>query len=335
MNTVQFCVGIDVSKDSLECSYGLYSEFGELQFSKVQKFTNDLKGFKKLLEWLKKKKDPAEIFFVMEATGVYYENLAYWLQERDFYLSVVLPNKVNYFAKSHNIKTKTDSVDAKLLCRMGLERKLDHWEIPSLQMRTLKILTRDYRSLKAKLTMTKNQLHAKDNSHKCPPTVGKRLKQQIQLLEKQISQVESEIKLVVRKDSILDERIRKMETIPGVGFMTIACILGETNAFALVRNSKQLVSYCGFDIQHRQSGLYAGKTTISKKGNSFIRSALYMPALSSLQHNPNLKIFYNRLSEKKSIKKIAVTAVARKLLVLIYTIWKNGSEYNPDYLFSD
>jgi transposase len=331
MKTVQFCVGIDVSKDSLECSFGSYSEFGELQFSKVKKFTNDIKGFRKLVEWLKKKKDPAEIFFVMEATGVYYENLAYWLQEKNLYLSVVLPNKVNYFAKSHNIKTKTDSVDAKLLCRMGLERKLAHWEIPSLQMRTLKILTRDYRSLKAKLNMTKNQLHAKDNSHKCPPTVGKRLKQQIKLLEKQISQVESEIKLIVKKDNTLSERIGKLETIPGVGFMTIACILGETNAFALVRNSKQLVSYCGFDIQHRQSGLHAGKTTISKKGNSFIRSALYMPALSALQHNPSLKIFYERLAEKKSIKKIAVTAVARKLLVLIYTIWKNGSEYDPNY----
>lgn len=333
MKTVQFCVGIDVSKDSLECSYGSVSESGEPHFSKVQKFTNGTKGFTKLLEWSKKKNDPAEIFFLMEATGVYYENLAYWLHEKNLCLSVVLPNKVNYFAKSHNIKTKTDSVDAKLLCRMGLERKLDHWNIPSLQMRTLKILTRDYRSLKAKVTMTKNQLHAKDNSHKCPATVVKRLKQQIRLLEKQISQVEDEIKLVVKNDNALNERIRKMETIPGVGFMTIACILGETNAFALVRNSKQLVSYCGFDIQHRQSGLHAGKTTISKKGNSFIRSALYMPALSSLQHNPSLKIFYNRLAEKKSIKKIAVTAVARKLLVLIYTIWKNESEYDPNYSF--
>jgi transposase len=335
MKTVQFCVGIDVSKDSLECSYGSVSESGEPHFSKVQKFTNGTKGFTKLLEWSKKKNDPAEIFFLMEATGVYYENLAYWLHEKNLCLSVVLPNKVNYFAKSHNIKTKTDSVDAKLLCRMGLERKLDHWNIPSLQMRTLKILTRDYRSLKAKVTMTKNQLHAKDNSHKCPATVVKRLKQQIRLLEKQISQVEDEIKLVVKNDNALNERIRKMETIPGVGFMTIACILGETNAFALVRNSKQLVSYCGFDIQHRQSGLHAGKTTISKKGNSFIRSALYMPALSSLQHNPSLKIFYNRLAEKKSIKKIAVTAVARKLLVLIYTIWKNRSEYDPNYSLTE
>ena len=335
MKTVQFCVGIDVSKDSLECSYGSLTESGEPLFSKVQKFTNSTQGFTKLLEWAKKKNDPKEIFFLMEATGVYYENLAYWLHEKNLSVSVVLPNKVNYFTKSYNIKTKTDSVDAKLLCRMGLERKLDHWNMPSLQMRTLKILTRDYRSLKDKLTMTKNQLHAKVNSYKCPATVVKRLKQQIKLLEKQISQVVNEIKRVVKNDNVLDQRIRKVETIPGVGFMTIACILGETNAFALVSNSKQLVSYCGFDLQHRQSGLQAGKTTISKKGNSFIRAALYMPALSSLQYNPSLKTFYNRLAEKKAIKKIAVTAVARKLLVLIYTIWKNESEYDPTYSLTE
>lgn len=173
MKTVQFCVGIDVSKDSLECSYGSFTKSDEPHFSKVQKFTNDLMGFKKLLEWSKKKNGAKEVLFVMEATGVYYENLAYWLQEKELGLSVVLPNKVNYFAKSHNIKTKTDSVDAKILCRMGLERKLDHWEIPSNQMKTLKILTRDYRSLKAKLTVTNNQLHAKENSYKCPPLFAK------------------------------------------------------------------------------------------------------------------------------------------------------------------
>lgn len=300
-------------------------------FQKCRNSPMTLWGLKSYWNGQKKKNDATEVLFVMEATGVYYENLAYWLQEKKLGLSVVLPNKVNYFAKSHNIKTKTDSVDAKILCRMGLERKLDHWEIPSNQMKILKILTRDYRSLKAKLTVTNNQLHAKENSYKCPPSVCKRLKQQIKLLEKQVSKVEQEIKIVVGKDNILSERIRKVETIPGVGFMTVACILGETNAFALVHNSKQLVSYCGFDIQHRQSGLHAGKTTLSKKGNSFIRSALYMPALCSIQHNPSLKIFYKRLAESKSIKKIAVTAVARKLLVLIYAIWKNESEYDPKY----
>lgn len=334
MNTVQFCVGIDVSKDSLECSYGGYSTSNEQQLSKAKKFNNNLDGFKELLIWIKPNYNLKETLFIMEATGVYYENFAYWLHEKKLSVVVVLPNKVNYFAKSHNIKTKTDSVDAKLLCRMGLERTFNLWSIPSNQMRNIKILTREYRNLKTKLTITNNQTHAKHFSHKCPSSVQRRLKQQAKLLEKQVSQVKNELKSIVEKDAILSKRIKKIETIPGMGFMTIICVLGETNAFALVKNAKQLVSYCGFDIQHKQSGLKAGKTSISKKGNSFIRCALYMPALSALQCNQNLKTFYNRLVETKSVKKIAVTAVARKLLILIYTLWKNQTEYDSNYLKS-
>lgn len=331
MDTVNFCVGIDVSKDSLECSYGSYSMTNERVFSKVKKFNNDLQGFKKLLEWAKKRNNPKDILFVMEATGVYYENLAYWLHENGLDLSVILPNKVNYFAKSHNIKTKTDSVDAKLLSRMGLERKLDGWGVPTDRMREIKILTREYCDLKSKLTTVRNQLHAKCSAYKCPISVRKRLGYQKRMLEKQVSQVEVELRIIVKGDDILSKRVERLESIPGIGFMTIVCVLGETNAFALMHNSKQLVSYCGLDVQHRQSGLKAGKTTISKKGNSFVRSALYMPALSAFQHNPILKVFYERLAESKSVKKIAVTAVARKLLVLIYTLWKNKSVFDPKY----
>lgn len=331
MDKINFCVGIDVSKDSLECSYARYSGTNEQVFSKVRKFKNDLPGFKKLLEWAGKRNDLEYILFVMEATGVYYENLAYWLHGNGMHLSVILPNRVNYFAKSHNIKTKTDSVDAKLLSMMGLERKLEPWGVPSDRMREIKALTREYCDLKSKLTTVRNQLHAKCSAYRCPLSVRKRLGYQKKMLEKQISQVEMELRIIVKGDDVLSKRVERLESIPGIGFMTIVCVLGETNAFALMHNSKQLVSYCGLDVRHRQSGLKAGKTAISKKGNSFVRSALYMPALSALQCNPGLKVFYDRLAESKIVKKIAVTAVARKLLVLIYTLWKNESVFEPNY----
>ena len=132
-------------------------------------------------------------------------------------------------------------------------------------------------------------------------------------------------------DTAFYDKINRLQTIPGVSFITIICILAETNAFALVSNAKQLVSYAGLDIQFNQSGNKLGKTKISKKGNSFIRNALYMPALCSSRYNPAMKEFYLRLVEKKPAKKIAVTAVARKLLILIYTLWKNESEFEFNY----
>jgi len=330
MKVTKDCVGIDVSKDFLECCLGSSSENQQPTFSKVRKFKNEVKGFQELLGWVESTAKN-DVVFVMEATGVYYENLAYWLYDQDLPLSVVLPNKVNHFAKSHNVKTKTDGVDAKVLSRMGLERGLSRWSVPSKMMREIKLLAREYRDLKEKVTRTKNQLHAKTYSYKCPSSIQRRLKRQIRMLENQILEVEAELRVLVMQDNTLADQVERLETIPGVSFMTVICVLGETNAFALVHNAKQLVSYSGLDVQHNQSGSKEGKTRISKKGNRYIRLALYMPALCASQHNPHLKVFYNRLTENKPVKKIAVTAVARKLLILIYTLWKNNSEFDPEY----
>lgn len=331
MKVVNDCLGIDVSKDFLECCFGSLSTQEQPTFSEVKKFKNDESGFKELLKWALGFSSSRDLIFVMEATGVYYENFAYWLHDKDLRLSVVLPNMVKHFAMSHNVKTKTDSVDAKVLSRMGLERPLAKWHVHSKNMREIKLLVREYRDLKDKVTRSKNQLHAKSSGYKCPSSIIRRLKKQIRMLENQILEVEAELRMLVMNDSALADKVERIETIPGVSFMTIICILGETNSFAIVRNAKQLVSYSGLDVQHNQSGSKYGKTRISKKGNSYIRKALYMPALCALQHNPNMKVFYDRLNETKPVKKIAVTAVARKILVLVYTLWKNESEYNPNY----
>lgn len=331
MKIVKQCVGIDISKTSLECCIGNLNGTGEQNFSKTKVFNNNPDGFKELYQWVNLSSKHKNTHYVMEATGVYYESLAYWLHEKEESLSVLLPNKINHFAKSHNIKTKTDWVDAKILSQIGLERKLKSWSVPSNIMRDVKFLTREYRELKFKITAVKNQIHAKSHSYKCPASTLKRLKRQEKMLATQIIEVEAELRVLVMSDRKLYDQVERLETIPGVRFMTIICILGETNCFALVRNAKQLVSYCGLDIRHNQSGSKEGKTRISKKGNSFIRHALYMPALCATRYNPVLKEFYQRLSERKPAKKIAVTAVARKILITMYVLWKNETEFDLNY----
>lgn len=326
------CIGIDISKNLLDCCIGTTNDYQQQAFSKVKEFSNCEKGFNKLISWVDKYDTCKDVHYIMEATGIYYENLAYWLYEKGLNVSVLLPNKVNHFAKSHNIKTKTDWVDAQIISKMGIERNLQHWTVPSKIMREIKYLARDYRELKAKITCTKNQLHAKTHGYQCPQSIERRLKKQIKVLESMLLDVEAELRVLVMSDSSLSEKIERLETIPGVSFMTVICVLGETNAFALVQNAKQLVSYCGLDIRHNQSGIKQGKTRISKKGNSFIRHALYMPALCASIHNPTLQSFYSRLAERKPAKKMAVTAVARKLLILIYVLWKNQTEYDPNYI---
>jgi transposase len=330
MKTLKQSIGIDIAKDSLVCCIGQLNPDEQYSFSKTKTFNNDLQGFDQLMQWIAPSKC-SDVVFVMEATGVYYESLAYWLDSKGEKLSVLLPNKVKHYAKSLNLKTKTDGVDAQLISRIGLERKLPLWTLPSKIMREIKFLSREYREDKEKLVVIKNQLHAKEHAHGCPASIIKRLKKQIAFLEAQLLETEAELRVTVMSDTLLNDKVARISTIPGINFMTIISILAETNAFALVENAKQLVSYAGMDIQHNQSGTKEGKTRISKKGNSYIRNALYMPALCASRHNPAMKTFYNRLIEKKPAKKIGITAVARKLLILTYILWKNDTEFELDH----
>jgi transposase len=332
MKVLKQSIGIDVSKDTLACCIGCIDDNNEERFSKSRSFKNSPCGFKELQRWIKKLGHSGrDTWYIMEATGVYYEVLAYWLLERGYNVSVLLPSKVSYYTKTLEIKTKTDAVDARVLSKMGLERKMKKWAVPSPIMREVRHLTRELRETKAKLVVAKNQLHAKTHSYSVSNSTLKRLKKQIRLMENQVVEIEAELRVLVMRDTQLSDKIEKLESIPGVSFMTIICILGETNAFALFTSSKQLVSYAGLDIRQKQSGMKTGKSKISKQGNSFIRNALYMPALCSSQHNPDLKNFYNRVNENKPSKKIGVTAVARKLLVLLYTLWKNDTEYIANF----
>jgi len=140
-----------------------------------------------------------------------------------------------------------------------------------------------------------------------------------------------DIIVVIQKDEELSAKISKIASIPGIGFNTIACIVGETNGFQLIKNVKQLTSYAGLDIRIQESGKWQGKSRISKKGNSHLRRALYMPSLSVVRHSESHKVFYERLKERKEKAKIALTAVQRKMLGLIFTLWKNDTEYIPNY----
>ena len=113
--------------------------------------------------------------------------------------------------------------------------------------------------------------------------------------------------------------------------MSAATVVGETLGFTGFTNAKQLTSYAGFDVVLKESGAYKGKTRISKKGNKNIRRALYMPAMTAVRCNPTLKKFYERVKPTKAKPMIALVAVERKLLVLMYSLWKNEINYDPEY----
>jgi len=325
-------VGIDISMDDFHVCFKYETESGVVKIKGSRSFRSTTKEFEEFLLWSRKKGKDSSLRFVMEATGVYHENLAHFLYENGEAVTIVLANKMKSYIKSFNIKTKTDKADANAIAQFGIERALVDWQPMSPEYKALRDLCRELLSIKKDKQRATSQLHAFEKSHKKHKEIIDLKLQQIAFYTENITLIEKLIHSSVSKDKELKEKIRKVTTIPGLGFITAVILACETNGFVLFDNIRQVVSYAGLDVTFNQSGKYNGKTRISKKGNSRIRQALYMPGLSACRFNPQIKELYERICLKNpDIKRKGIVAGMRKLLILAYTLWKNDEEYNPDY----
>lgn len=326
-------LGIDVAQKELVVTLGrMFNDFTiDLYAYKV--FKNNKTGFKALLKWLDSLiEQKAPIQFVMEATGVYHQKFAYYLDEKEYDLSIVLPNKISNYMRTLDTKTVTDKTASQAICQFGLERKLDFWKRPNKTYKELQQLTRERTQIVDQRVMVKNQLHAEKAEAEPNQASLKRMQKRIKFLNKQEQEIKNDIQQIVNKDSILKQEIQNICTIPGVGMLTAVTVLGETNGFELIKNKKQLTSYAGLDVKEKQSGTSVKKNPkISKQGNRNLRKSMYLPSLSAVKYNEAHKQLYNRLVEKSGIKMKGLVAVQRKLLELIYVIHKNKTTFNHNY----
>ncbi len=329
---LKYVVGIDIAKDTFVACFGRIEASQHLSFGKETTFANSFAGFTALLDWTAKQHTTAApLWFVVEATGVYYEELAYFLTDKEQVLSVLLPNKVKHFAQSTEQKSKTDQLDARLLCRLGLERALPSWQPPTLALRQLRALSRERQSLTQQAARLKTQRHAYHHSYQPDARTLERLSARQQLLDQQMKAVDQDLAALLKAEPELARKMAHLTSVPGIGLTTAIAVVAETNGFVLVENERQLASYAGLDVVQRQSGLSAGATRISRRGNVRLRTALYLPAVSSLRFNPQQMAFYARLRARQPSGKPGVIAVMRKLLLLCYSLWKNDCAYDPHY----
>jgi transposase len=331
---VKQVLGIDVAqKELVVCLGRMYDDWiPELYAFKA--FRNTQKGFESLILWVKKQIDETiTIRYVMEATGVYHEAFAYYLDEQDREVSIVLPNKISNYMRTLDVKTVTDKTASEAITQFGLERKLDKWEKPKDSYRDIKQLTRERGQIVEERSMVKNHLHAEESGAYPNKSSIARIKDRIKFLNKQEKAIKEDIAVLVAKDNEVKVNVELISSIPGVGSLTAAIILAETNGFELIHNKRQLASYAGFDVKEKQSGTSVKKKPkISKKGNKHLRKAMHLPALSAIKHDERFKAIFARLVAKDGIKMKAAVAVQRKLLEMTYTLYKTKSMYNKDYL---
>ena len=333
MSALKQVLGVDVAQKELVVTLGRLLADLSIDLYAHKVFSNTEKGFSSLLSWTKKLIDPdIEVRFVMEATGVYHQKFAYFLDDHGYALSIVLPNKISNYIRTLEIKTVTDKSCSEAIARFGLERKLDKWKRPKSTYKNLQQLTRERDQIVSERSVVKNQLHAESQEAEPHERSLERLKERIRFLNRQELEIREDINKIINQDTELKKEIEIISSIPGVGALTAIIILAETNGFELIRNKKQLSSYAGFDVKEKQSGTSVkGKPRISKKGNRTLRKAMYFPAMTVVKFDNNFKNMFLRIVSKQGLKMKALVAVQRKLLELAFTLFKTKANYQKEY----
>ena len=337
MSNLKYSIGIDVSKKDFHCCLSVIDTEQFVKVKSTHKFTNSTSGFKLLIEWVRRnRKEDLQVFYVMEATGVYHEQLAWYLHNKDFSVSILLPNKAKKYLQANGAKSKNDKIDARGLAQIGAEKKLDLWIPPSRKLYNLRSCTRQHQSLSEMHSAINNQLEAITHSQFQSKDIIRQMKKTMRLLEQQINEMDKIIEEIVKKDEVLNFHYKNISEIKGIAMLSFAVIAAETNGFVLFKDAGSLISYAGYDVVENQSGNHVGRTKISKKGNSRIRRILHMPALCAVREDqPQFKNLYERVYKRTGIKMKGYVAVQKKLLVMAYYLWRKKMKYQADFDYSE
>lgn len=329
----QLYCGIDIAKDT--AVFCLLADNGDV-VEGATTFNNNTHGFKAGLKWLRKLTKPFKPFhihLVMEATGVYYLTLAkFFNAQTGITVSVVNPAQVKSYAQAELVRTKTDAVDAAVIARFAIAMKPRPWSPAAPHEEELLGILHHIEAIKDMIQAERNRLHALETTGPSTVKVQKIVKKHIRFLEKQIDDLTGRLRQVVKEQPAIDENIKLLCSIPGVGEITAHILLAEIGDISRFDGVKQLVAYAGIAPSERQSGTSVrGKVMINKRGSRRLRKALYMPAVVATKYNPLIEKFYQRLIAKGKKPLCAIVACMRKLLHIAYGVLKNKKQFNPDW----
>lgn len=312
------CLGIDVAKAKLDCALRLPD--GKHRNKVVD---NNASGFKTLLEWLDKH-GASTAHVCMEATGVYWEAAAIYLAQQGLPVSVVNPAQIKAFGASRLVRTKTDRVDAQLIASFCFERQPPLWQAPSASEQALRALVLRLDALQAMRTQESNRLDVARDAVKAG------IASHIAWLDAEIKKLAEQIRQHLDNDPGLKDKQALLDSIPGLGERTIAVLLafyGDSQRFA---NARQAVAFAGLDPRQHESGTSVrGKPRLSKVGHTFLRKALYMPAMVALHKTTWGKAFRQRLANAGKPPMLIIGAMMRKLIHVAFGVLKSRQPFNP------
>ncbi|SNT70231.1 IS110 family transposase [Psychrobacter sp. LV10R520-6] len=319
-------IGIDISKAKLDLAWLKDIEKPKV---KTKVFKNDSTDFLKLIDWLKSNvtEDLSDIHIILEATGVYHENIAYYLYDQGLSVSIVNPAFVRSYADSLGSRHKTDKQDSILLARYAHSAKPNLWTPPPAEARHLKSLLSRLDALQQDLMREQNRQEKADATDTAV-IVKTSIEQMISALKEAIANLNDDIDTHIEDHPNLKQDQVLLQTIKGVGPATSRQMLSLMHNKSFTKAS-QAAAFLGLIPKQVQSGQFRGKTRLAKNGSSAIRAKLYMAAVVSTRWNPDIKAQYERLLANGKCKMQAICAAMRKLVHICFGVLKHQMPYQP------
>jgi transposase len=319
--TMTTVLGVDIAKASFDVT--LLDERG----SKWRHhWDNHEAGFKQLHAWVQQHTG-GHVHVCMESTSVYWEALAEYLHAAGYSVSVVNPMRIKGYAMSQMRRSKTDSLDADVIADFCQTQELESWIPPTPEQRKLRALVRHLETLKKSRTQQQNRLATCRDEE-----VRASLSTILSAINREIERVEERIAAFFDDHPDLKEKKQLLETIKGIGKQTATRILAEMYDLAEYKNARAVAADAGVTTAHYRSGTtIRRRPKMSRMGKTAVRTALYYPAITAIQHNPLVRQLAQRLEAKGKHKRVIQVAAMRKLLHIAYGVLKNRKPFDPAY----
>jgi len=321
-------IGVDVDSEKLLCAM---QHAG--QRLPLASFANTSAGHKKFIHWATKSGHAADV--CLEATGIYSLEFALALhQAKNVHVMVVNPRAIKDFARACMQRAKTDAVDASGILDYLQRMPFTVWQPPAPEILELQAINRRVVQLHAELTREKNRLHASEFGGVTAHAIAHDIEINIRHLERRIERMHESGLRLVRSTPALATKLAHLVSAKGIAEASAMRLMAEVLVLPDDLTAPQWVAHAGLDPRPYESGISVHRPRrISKVGNRHLRAALYMPAVVAIQHEPNVKAFYDRLiaAGKKPLQ--AVVAVMRKLLHAIWGMLRHDQDFDGEKFF--
>lgn len=313
-------LGIDIARLTFEVALQVDS-----RRTLKRGFDNNPSGFRQLGRWLKAHGIGA-VRAGVESTNVYAEALAQWLYEAGHQVHVLNPERTAHYACSQGQRNKTDPADAASIALFVAKHpELPLWQPLPAAHKHLRSLTRARHQLTQARTQLRQQMATAD-AVALPhlQAIEQALRDQLRTLDRAIAQH-------LRDHPCLGEQVRRCQTVPGIGLLTAVIVVAELPPITPQSDPRSLCAWTGLTPRRWQSGQTEGPSHLCRKGNAYLRRALYMPALVAKRFNPLLRSFALRLAANGKSTPSILGALSHKLLRILVGLLRSNSDFNPTH----